>query len=108
MGIHTHTYPYIPIHTHTYLYIPIHTHTYPYIPIHTHTYPYIPIHTYTHPFIPIHTYIHTIDHVTPQYVATNLEFFVKNTLYGNSSKTPIFQQISIFLKILKARTHIYI
>ena len=37
----------------------------------------------THLFIPIHTYIHTTDHVTPQYVATNLEFFVKNTLDRN-------------------------
>ena len=56
------------------------------------------MHTYTHHFIPIHTYIHTTDHVTPQYVATNLEFFVKNTLYGNGSKTLIFQQICNFFK----------
>ena len=51
------------------------------------------MHTYTHHFIPIHTYIHTTDHITPQYVATNLEFFVKNTPYRNGSNTHIFQQI---------------
>ena len=51
------------------------------------------MHTYTHHFIPIHTYIHTTDHITPQYVATNLEFFVKNTPYGNGSNTHIFPDI---------------
>ena len=66
------------------------------------------MHTYTHHFIPIHTYIHTTDHVTPQYVATNLEFFVKNTLYENGSNTLIFQQICNFLKILFPKTHIYV
>ena len=46
--------------------------------------------TYIHLSIHIHTYIHTTDHVTPQSVATNLEFFVKNTLYGNGWNTHIF------------------
>ena len=36
------------------------------------------IHTISYPYI--HTYIHTTDHVTPQYVATNLQFVVKTTV----------------------------
>ena len=66
------------------------------------------MHTYTHHFIPIHTYIHTTDHVTPQYVATNFEFFVKNTLYENGSNTLILQQIGNKIKILNPQTHIYL
>ena len=58
---------------------------YLYLPFHTNTYTYI--HTY------IHIYIHTTDHVTPQYGATNLQFFVKNTPYGNGSSAFICQQI---------------
>ena len=66
------------------------------------------MHTYTHHFIPIHTYIYTTDHVIPRYVATNLHFFVKNTLYGNGSNALIFQRICYFFMILNCQTHIYV